>query len=45
MAKGKKGKTKATSKNPCWKGYEKIGMKKKNGSLLPNCIPQKKSGK
>ena len=26
-------------KNPCWKGYEMIGMKKKNGRDVPNCVP------
>ena len=25
--------------NPCWKGYEMIGMKKKNGRDVPNCVP------
>jgi len=23
----------------CWKGYEAIGMKKKNGKKVPNCVP------
>jgi len=27
--------------NPCWKGYEMIGMKKKNGKEVPNCVPKK----
>jgi len=26
-------------KNPCWKGYEMIGMKKKGGKQVPNCVP------
>lgn len=26
-------------KNPCWKGYEPIGMKNKNGKSVPNCVP------
>jgi hypothetical protein len=26
--------------NPCWKGYEMIGMKKKKGKKVPNCIPK-----
>jgi len=26
-------------KGPCWKGYEMIGMKKKNGKDVPNCVP------
>jgi hypothetical protein len=25
--------------NPCWDGYEMIGMKEKNGKLVPNCVP------
>ncbi len=29
-------------KNACWKGYEAIGMKKKNGKKVPNCVPKKK---
>jgi|TARA_R110000824_G_scaffold74908_1_gene190290 hypothetical protein len=23
----------------CWKGYEQIGMKEKNGKQVPNCVP------
>lgn len=26
--------------NPCWKGYQAIGMKKKNGKQVPNCVPE-----
>jgi|TARA_Y100000361_G_C10980390_1_gene248741 hypothetical protein len=37
VAKKKKGK-----KGPCWKGYEMIGMKKKGGRSVPNCVPKKK---
>ena len=29
-------------KNPCWKGYVAYGMKKKEGRMVPNCIPKKK---
>jgi hypothetical protein len=29
-------------KNPCWKGYKPIGMKKKNGKKVPNCVPKNK---
>lgn len=29
--------------NPCWKGYEMIGMKKKNGKSVPNCVPTKEA--
>ena len=35
----KKGKKK---KGPCWKGYEMVGMKKKGGRKVPNCVPKKK---
>ncbi len=28
----------------CWKGYEEIGMKMKDGKKVPNCVP-KKDGK
>lgn len=27
-------------KDPCWKGYEMIGMKDKNGKKVPNCVPK-----
>lgn len=27
-------------KDPCWKGYKQLGMKKKNGKQVPNCIPE-----
>lgn len=26
-------------KGPCWTGYKQIGMKKKNGKSVPNCVP------
>lgn len=26
--------------SPCWKGYTKIGLKKKNGKMVPNCVPK-----
>ena len=29
-------------KGPCWTGYEMIGMKKKGGRTVPNCVPKKK---
>lgn len=28
-------------KNPCWKGYKQLGMKKKGGKQVPNCVPTK----
>ena len=27
------------AQGPCWKGYEQIGMKKKGGKQVPNCVP------
>lgn len=27
-------------KDACWKGYEAIGMKMKNGRKVPNCVPK-----
>jgi predicted ABC-type ATPase len=32
-----------SKKNPCWKGYEMVGTKQKNGRTVPNCV--KKVGK
>ena len=26
--------------NPCWKDYKQIGMKKKGGKQVPNCVPK-----
>jgi hypothetical protein len=26
-------------KGPCWKGYQMVGMKMKNGKEVPNCVP------
>lgn len=31
-------------KEACWKGYEAIGMKQKDGRQVPNCVPIKKEG-
>ena len=31
------------AENPCWKGYEQIGMKMKNGKEVPNCVPKNES--
>jgi len=25
--------------NPCWKGYHPVGIKKKGGKTVPNCVP------
>lgn len=29
--------------DPCWKGYEAVGMKMKGGRKVPNCVPVKES--
>jgi hypothetical protein len=29
------------AKGPCWKGYQMVGMKKKGGKNVPNCVPKK----
>lgn len=31
--------------NPCWKNYEMVGMKKKDGKEVPNCVPKAKEAK
>ena len=23
----------------CWSGYKQVGMKEKNGRMVPNCVP------
>ena len=23
----------------CWEGYKQVGMKKKGGKMVPNCVP------
>lgn len=28
--------------DPCWKNYEMVGMKKKGGRTVPNCVPKAK---
>ena len=28
------------NENPCWKGYKQLGMKKKGGKEVPNCVPE-----
>tara|TARA_R100001594_G_scaffold63523_1_gene97898 strand:+ start:324 stop:734 length:411 start_codon:yes stop_codon:yes gene_type:complete len=34
-------KEKKRDDDPCWEGYEQIGMKTKNGKEVPNCVPMK----
>jgi len=31
---------KMKGEDPCWKGYEMIGKKKKGGKEVPNCVPK-----
>jgi len=33
------GENKQMKKDPCWNGYQMVGMKKKNGKEVPNCVP------
>lgn len=30
-------------KGPCWPGYKQIGLKKKNGKTVPNCVKENRS--
>jgi hypothetical protein len=30
----------AEDKDPCWDNYKQVGMKKKNGKSVPNCVPK-----
>ena len=32
-------------KKPCWNNYKMVGMKPKNGKMVPNCVYNKKGGK
>lgn len=32
-------------KGPCWTGYKQVGMKKKGGKMVPNCVPVSKEEK
>lgn len=32
------------NEDPCWKGYEMVGMKKKGGKKVPNCVPVSEQG-
>jgi hypothetical protein len=33
----------ASLRKACWKGYEAIGVKEKNGRTVPNCVPVKEA--
>jgi hypothetical protein len=28
------------AEDPCWDGYQQVGMKSKNGKRVPNCVPE-----
>jgi len=30
--------------DPCWDGYKQVGMKKKGGKKVPNCVPKAYTG-
>ena len=32
-----------TQNEACWSGYKQVGMKKKNGRSVPNCVPENMS--
>jgi len=34
-------KAKRAPRGVCWKGYKMVGMKKKGGKKVPNCVPSK----
>lgn len=34
------GRLKKSNDDPCWKDYEQVGMKTKNGKKVPNCVPK-----
>ena len=29
--------------DPCWDGYEQVGMKEQGGEKVPNCVPKDES--
>jgi hypothetical protein len=39
MGKDEEETTDHDEQGPCWKGYKMIGMKKKGGKDVPNCVP------
>jgi len=34
------GELKVDLADACWKGFKQVGMKKKNGKTVPNCVPE-----
>ncbi len=45
MANSSKSEKQSNQDDPCWKGYEQVGMKDKDGKQVPNCVPQNDSSK
>lgn len=39
-AMGKEEESADNAEDPCWKDYEMVGMKNKNGKKVPNCVPK-----
>lgn len=35
--------TRASDEDPCWEGYEQVGMKDQDGKKVPNCVPKKEA--
>ena len=40
IAMKKAGKKPKSMKEACWKGYKRVGMKKKGDRMVPNCVPE-----
>lgn len=38
--KSNKDKDSLKENNPCWDGYEPVGMKEKDGKEVPSCVPK-----
>jgi hypothetical protein len=35
---------KEAKRGTCWRGYKQVGMKEKNGRMVPNCVRKDKKG-
>jgi hypothetical protein len=40
LTKMAKGESIEEKDNPCWDTHKQVGMKKKNGKMVPNCVPK-----
>ena len=36
-------KKKKNEDGPCWDSHKQVGMKKKNGRVVPNCVPKEEA--